>query len=180
MKLVPIFADHIYAIRYKEDEKDAFAQLFEDWNDIIFLEDFFETNKEDLCSGYFGIINVETAVIKTIQLSEHLQKHFLEILASCEKNEKPDFDNFFKPLNNTDSYMMELLKSKGYNSWLRIYAIKIEANTYVITGGAIKLTQTMNTRDHLLNELTKLNRVKDWLKEQSILDNDAIIEEIYE
>lgn len=180
MNLIPIFAETLYAIRYNEGEKDAFAQLFEDWNDMVFLEDFFETNKKDLYGGYFGIINVETAVIRTKLFAELLQKQFLELSASCKRNEKPDLDGFFKPLNENDSYMMKLLKCKGYESWLRVYAIKIESNTYVITGGGIKLTRTMNDREHLLKELTKLNRVKNWLKENGIFDKDAIIEEVYE
>ena len=40
-------------------------------------------------------------------------------------------------------------------SWLRIYAIKLEPGCYIITGGAIKLTRTMQEREHTLNELNQ-------------------------
>ncbi len=40
-------------------------------------------------------------------------------------------------------------------SWLRLYAIKLEPGCYVITGGAIKLTRTMEEREHTLKELSK-------------------------
>lgn len=45
---------------------------------------------------------------------------------------------------------------------------------FIVTGGAIKLTETMNEREHLLNELDKLKRVKQFLIENGIIDNDSI------
>ena len=44
-------------------------------------------------------------------------------------------------------------------SWLRIYAIKLEPGIYVITGGAIKLTRTMQEREHTLLELDKMEEM---------------------
>lgn len=73
---------------------------------------------------------------------------------------------------------MELHKTKAtggfINSWLRIYAIRIDTNTYVITGGGIKLTKTMNDREHLINELEKLTKVKEWLEENGFLDQKSV------
>ena len=40
-----------------------------------------------------------------------------------------------------------------------IYAIKLEPGIYVITGGAIKLTRTMQEREHTLRELAKMEKV---------------------
>ena len=57
---------------------------------------------------------------------------------------------------------------------LRIYAIKIESNCYIITGGAIKLTRTMQEHRDTLIELQKLNKLKNFLIHQGILDKDSI------
>lgn len=70
--------------------------------------------------------------------------------------------SLFRHLEN--SRVSEMLlgreKAKGqrktHDSWLRIYAIKLESNSYLITGGAIKLTRTMEEREHTLNELRKM------------------------
>ena len=39
----------------------------------------------------------------------------------------------------------------------------LESGRYIITGGAIKLTATMQEREHTLMELAKLNKVRDYL-----------------
>ncbi|MEA3496047.1 MAG: hypothetical protein U9R42_08430 [Bacteroidota bacterium] len=59
---------------------------------------------------------------------------------------------------------------------MRIYAIRIEENVFIITGGAIKLTKTMNEREHLKNELKKLENVKQFLILEGIIDNDSIVD----
>lgn len=50
----------------------------------------------------------------------------------------------------------------------------------VITGGAIKLTRTMQEREHTLRELDKLNRCKAYLKANGVFDQDSFIDLTYE
>ncbi|SHM40976.1 hypothetical protein SAMN05443669_103510 [Flavobacterium xanthum] len=59
-----------------------------------------------------------------------------------------------------------------------MYAIKIGPNTFIVTGGAIKLVGTMDERTHLLKEKQKLEDIKYYLKEEGILDQDDF--EVYE
>ena len=62
-----------------------------------------------------------------------------------------------------------LIKDKGRKSpKLRIYAVRIGENTYVVTGGAIKLTHKMKDRPHTQQQLERLIRVRDWLKDEGI------------
>jgi hypothetical protein len=60
-------------------------------------------------------------------------------------------------------------------SLLRIYAIKMEANTYLITGGGIKLADTIQNspdlKDHILQDI---DLVRDYLKRNGIMDSDDI------
>ena len=51
---------------------------------------------------------------------------------------------------------------------LRLYAVRIGNNTYVVTGGAMKLTHTMKERPHTKQQLNRLTNVKDWLKREGI------------
>jgi hypothetical protein len=46
----------------------------------------------------------------------------------------------------------------------------------VITGGAIKLTRTMQERQHTKKELDKLNRCRDFLRGQDVFDADSFFE----
>ena len=74
-----------------------------------------------------------------------------------------DLDKIFRPLENCRTSEMLLGKEKArlrntprHASWLRIYAIKLEPGIYIITGGAIKLTRTMQEREHTLVELARM------------------------
>jgi hypothetical protein len=61
-------------------------------------------------------------------------------------------------------------------SWLRIYAIKLEPGCYIITGGAIKLTRTMQERSHTLLELNKMEKVRNFLLNGGAIDAAGFVE----
>ena len=86
-------------------------------------------------------------------------------------------------LDITDTRCTELTRRKARNwnrnkhaSWLRIYAIRLEPNVYVVTGGAIKLTQRMQDKEHTSLELEKLNKCKEFLKYNGVFDKDSFID----
>ena len=67
----------------------------------------------------------------------------------------------------------DLCNTPRHASWLRIYAIKLEPGIYVVTGGAIKLTRTMQEREHTLVELARMEKVRRFLIENEISDKDS-------
>ena len=64
------------------------------------------------------------------------------------------------------------VKGQHKKSWLRIYAIRIAPNLFVIAGGGIKLTHKMEDSEHLKIELTKLEITKNYLKSVGLLDEN--------
>lgn len=91
-----------------------------------------------------------------------------------------DYERFFRPLENSRISEMCLgrEKAKGkrirrHDSWLRVYALKFEINSYLITGGSIKLTRTMQEREHTDLELRRLNMVRDHLIGSGVTDLDG-------
>lgn len=74
-------------------------------------------------------------------------------------------------------YELEYPPMKSYGSGrpplLRMYAIKIQPNCYLITGGGIKLADTIQNspelKDHILQDIDK---VRSWLKTNGIIDSD--------
>ena len=48
-----------------------------------------------------------------------------------------------------------------------------ESGIYIITGGAIKLTRTMQEREHTLRELVKMERVRSHLLANNIVDKES-------
>ena len=66
--------------------------------------------------------------------------------------------------------------SKKPKTWLRIYALKAGEDMYIVTGGAIKLTATMEEREHTKVELRKLDACRQFLINEGIVDDDGVIE----
>ena len=64
--------------------------------------------------------------------------------------------------------------------WLRIYAIRLNDGKYIITGGAIKLTEKMQDRPHTAFELKKIEIVRDFLKSLGVFDDEGFIEYLEE
>lgn len=180
MKLVRIFAhdkNQLLSIQFDESGSDEFRKAFNQWQDVEYLEDFFETNKEDLQSDFYGKISVEDAVLETLKESREFEEKIRhEAKKGANYSETSLNDIVFKPLNKYET-KIKYQQSKAYgglksHSWLRIYAIRISANIFVVSGSAIKLTEKMEERDHTKEELKKLNRTAQFLKNIGFEDED--------
>lgn len=178
MKFVRVLPqyNHLWAVKSPDEEVDELTLLFRKWNNAEYLLDFFITNFDDLKS-FFKIERLDQAVADTFEDAEALQ----ELVMDFPYTER--LDELFKPLDITDARMSELTREKARNwdrkrhaSWLRIYAIRLEPNVYVVTGGAIKLTRIMQERQHTALELDKLNRCKSYLKAHDVFDKDSFVE----
>ena len=169
MKIVSTFVKGLYAFRYDGQWLDELERLFEEWSDIEWLEAFFEQNESDL--PYFKI-EIDGAINDTISESIKLRKLLLEV----SKGKSSTLDEVFKPLDNLEYRVITLSKQKASRRWLRLYAIRVEANYYVITGGAIKLTHKMQDREHTKKELNKLEKCRSFLQLNDVFDADSFNE----
>lgn len=170
----------LWSVRYENEKDNALFTLFDQWNDVVWLRNFFKENINDLTS-YFKITNVNDAIYDTIEDAEQLQCLIMDISPDA------DLDAIFRPLENSRINEALLSKEKAriqqrphHASWLRIYAIKLNEGIYIITGGAIKLTATMQEREHTLAELGKMEKVRRFLLEQSIVDEQGFADYLTE
>lgn len=170
----------LWAVRYDGEPDNVLFTLFDQWNDVAWLRSFFKANAADL-ERYFKITRINDAIKLTIDDSERLEAIIMDI--SPEAN----LDLIFRPLSNSRIADCILGKEKarlknliGRSSWLRIYALKLAKGVYIITGGAIKLTATMQERDHTAMELAKIERVRNYLLDENIIDDNSFIEYIAE
>jgi hypothetical protein len=179
VKLIRIFEHEkntLLSIQFDNEDFDEFRKAFNQWQDVEYLEQFFEENKADLQNGFYGNISVEDAIFETIDESEKFEEHLREIAIEGEKENEPNLNNIvFKTLNNYETSLVHQ-KSKAYGlvrkSWLRIYAIRISANIFVVSGSAIKLTREMKDREHTKQELEKLKKTAQYLKDEDFMDED--------
>ncbi len=175
MEFVKLLGDgRLWAVKYEEDADNCFDKLFARWYDMDWLLSFFKENLSDLRS-YFRITDVYQAVMETIDDAKRLECLMLDITPDA------NLDLLFKHLENSRFSEMTLGREKAYGdsgyrhqSWLRIYAIKIDSGVYLVTGGAIKLTATMEERIHTLAELAKMERVRNYMLDNGVYDLDGL------
>jgi hypothetical protein len=168
----------LWAVVYDGDSQDILTKTLANWMDPGFLHVFFGKNQKDL-EDYFHITNVDEAIYDTLADAASLSCIILDI------NPEAHLDLLFRPLENQRIREMLLSKEKAkgkristHASWLRIYAIKLDKGIYLVTGGAIKLTHLMSEREHTLNELIKMEQVRNYLLENGIVDAEGINQQV--
>lgn len=178
VRILVICKKTLYTVQFEDAVADELSRIFDQWNDVAYLYGFFQEHIKDLQNGFYNEdakpISIETAIRRTLDEAEALEQR-LKFVGRGLK-EGIYLKNYFKPLNNEDYRQKLLKKSKATGlskkSWLRVYAISVPDDCFVISGGAIKLTPTMNTRFHLFKELNKLETTRNYLMDKGMLDRD--------
>lgn len=174
MQLVRIFVsdnseDGLWSIHLESELQNEFDKFFDLLNDVEWLYGFFEKNKVDLNSGFFRNMTIGKAVLKTLEEVQEMEDALYDYAERGFVASSNNLQYLFKPLNNFEYSIAIHQKSKARinKGWLRLYAIRLAANCYLVTGGSIKLTQDME-REHLQNELKKLEWTKIFLRNNGI------------
>ncbi|WNJ17457.1 hypothetical protein [Pontibacter sp. G13] len=158
--------NQLNAVLYPGDETDSFEKTFRTWHDEQHLMAFFEANQWDMPSHWD--FNFFTNKV------EMERESFLDLLLNRAVSERLPLDLLFKPLRNEEYVERELSLNKARpeirRSILRLYALRIDMNCFLITGGAIKVTARMQEAQHTNLELIRLNQARDYLAEQGITD----------
>jgi hypothetical protein len=168
MKIVVIFAEKLYAFHYENESDNEYDRLMELWTDVVYLREYALKN---------GITDTTKFIREIRQDAERIQDLIEEIAKTNKKLEV-----FFKPLNDLESgfKLLSLQKGKIRQSFLRVYAIKIDEDLFVIVGGTIKITHKMSEHPDTQNEKIKLQKAKNYLQSEQIFDSDSFFELLYD
>ncbi|HBF88043.1 MAG TPA: hypothetical protein DDX39_05315 [Bacteroidales bacterium] len=174
MKIVRIFAEKLFSFHFDGETENELERVLNLWNDTNYLFKFAKKN------------------IPNIDLSKYIQdriddvEQINNIIDEISNNDQTNLSTFFEPLKTTDFGLKLLTLQKGKtrqqkrSNHLRIYAIKIDENCYVITGGAIKLSQKMHDHPTTLIEYEKLVKCREFLRENGVIDDESFFELIIE
>lgn len=168
MKIIYTFVPGLTTFKFHS--KDELERNFGLWTDVKYLYDFFEKNKNDL--SFFKIKSVKEAVDLTLKEAERIQTKLYQLSLNTNNN----LDALFHNLDDNEYKETLLSKQKSRHRWLRLYAIKIESNHYVITGGAIKLTHKMKEGELTLKEKATIEKCRNYLLEKEVYDADTFYE----
>ena len=179
MEIEEIYKPYIYSIKYEGQELSEFDRLFDAWNDITEVVEFMRTHQEYLNNPIWGErYTPESAARKVRDEAIELEDLFEDLYENTNHGETPDYDSHFKFLDG--KYMVyEYIPMKSYGpgrpSFLRMYAIKLKNNLYVITGGGIKLADKIQNSPDLKDHVIKnIDNVRAWLKDSGIIDEQDI------
>jgi hypothetical protein len=172
MKIVCIFEGSLYAFRYANETKNELGRLLKLWNDTSYLYRFVQENKMDL-PHHKSVPELIEELMESAAIID-------QSLATYASSKQKKLDELFKPLDNKEYRKTELSKQKSRQTYLRLYALRIDTNCFVITGGAIKFHHLMEDRVHTAKELQKIERCRNYLKANGINDNDSFYEFLIE
>lgn len=169
-KLTFIVPDKLYAL-VTPNGSDVFTQCFENWQDTLFLYEFFKQHKEAL--DFYGL-GVKEAAKKVLSESRQFYQNILDLSEANTENATLDND-IFKPLHKNDDFDLPLIATKAYgprkpNSFLRLYAIRISDGTYIIVGGLIKTTQRLQESEEGNKILGELRKMEEFLRNKGMED----------
>lgn len=146
--------------------------------------DFFKTNAKDVDQPFWrkAGLDPETPFVSAERVAREaivLATHIRELARNAGNGKIPDLDDFFVPLGGKYSYVRELEPHKSYGSFkpslLRLYAIKLDRNVYLIVFGGIKLGRTIQNSPGLKEQVFKrIDNVITFLKANGIFEVEDI------
>lgn len=170
MEIVDILAERLFSFVYKVEGADGdsineFDRLMNLWTDVSYLRQYAINNK---------VFDINQFIHNRLQDAENIQDLLEEIALDTHP-----LEYYFRPLNNyeTDTKILSLQKGKTSNKdGLRLYAVRIDDNCFVITGGAIKMSQAMQDHPDTSRELSKIKRAQAYLQKNGVFDSDSFYE----
>lgn len=138
------------------------------WNDTAHLYQFVTQHKADVPED----VSIPALINQLIVNTNDIDDALYEISKYPDKK----LEEFFKPLDNQEYHIVELSKQKGRKNYLRLYAIRIDKNCFVITGGAIKFHHLNKDRLHTKIEMKKIDECRYYLKDNDVFDADSFYE----
>jgi len=169
-QLHTIVNDALYAIEWDGEGLDC-MELFNDrMTDAEFLKTYFTQNENKL-KYYQQTKIIREAVIETTEEIDFINEELTRLAKSGKQYRSGEhLSTLFVPLDNRKGVIeFGPAKAKGhphFTPWIRLYAIKLDTNEYVITGGGIKLVKRMEDDPELAIELKKLKVAESYFSDE--------------
>lgn len=177
MKLISIHKGYLYSVKFEGEESDEFNRVIEEVTDVSAVLDFLKAN-EDMFDSYFGryFRTKEEAAERIAEEADDMESYLDYLESNARNKKKPDYDNFFQYLNGMYKCDIKYIPMKAYGvnyrmSFIRLYAIKLQPNVYVVVDGGIKLGRTIQESPGLKETvLNKIRIAKEYLQANGIID----------
>ena len=170
MKITGTFAENVYAVKYDQYKEDELTRHLDLWNDITYLKEFYDKNKRYILNNsYLAVNSIREFIYAVNDNAEMLDD------AICEYSENNSLFQLFIVLQEKEDLKEVLSLRKAKQNFLRLYGVRLE-NIYIITGGAIKITQKMQEHENTEKELDKLKAFKKYLQKKDVFNEETFYE----
>ena len=167
MKFACIFEKQLYSFHYDEYNENEYERNLNHWSNTSYLFEFAKEN------------NIQDIVAFVDEIFDNLEE--MEDLIDDIAETDGQFKRLFIPLKHAETNKtISLRKGKINHNRLRLYAIKLIDELFIITGGAIKMSQRMLDHPGTAGELVKLSAARQYLDINEIHNEDAFFELIAE
>lgn len=184
MDIREIYKGCLYSIKFDEADTDEYSRVISLWKDLDYLVEFFKANAKEVDQPFWRevglnpdkpLVSAERVASEAIVLASHIS----DLAQNAADGKIPDFEDFFHPLGGKYSYVRELEPHKSYGTFnpslLRLYAIRLERNVYLIVFGGIKLGSTIQNSPGLKEQVfNRIDNVIAFLKANGIFDGNDI------
>lgn len=166
-------------------DKDEYSNFLHKLKDPIFLREFYVENERFFKNGYWRGITKNRFVEDVVSSAPGIIHDFIE---SCKNN---GLSYHFEPLGKNDAKVRkqnaegtgphQLVKLKSKYGFIinklafRLYAIEIDTDCYIVTGGAIKIVQVMRDAPNTKREEQKIKYLEKLLNENGITSKAALL-----
>lgn len=182
MHLVPIFVNQeteegLYSMVFDGESKDEYNKNLDKWADSEYVLNYLIANIKYIETAYFENATPDDIASKVDEEALELEINIKDYFHNCGKTLQMLFvplgkQHTIPPHQKTKAFVD---KSKFKSPILRMYAIRIDKNTFVITGGAIKLVEKMDDHEDTRKELEKLESAKKFLEKNDFNSNEDLI-----
>lgn len=181
MRLVEIMEGSVWSVQYSGDKDDIFALLLDRWHDPEYIQDFIYKHKNLIeTNPFWKNCSYQKVILSAINEAKNLEDYFLQLYYNSENGISPTLEEKFILLDKEIRPDECITRRKFYGklrkgfppSLLRLYALRVDSDEgeppiFIITGGAIKLTDDMRTPE-LKDEIKRLQQVRTWLERNGI------------
>lgn len=184
MEIISIYPDSLFAVKFDEKDQNEYEAAFSLWQDLDYLVNFFDENKQlintDFWKNALPSTDSEDLAMAVIDESFDLQDYIQNIAQNTSDGVSPNFDEFFKELGGKKySHLREYVPQKSYGTasptMLRLYAIRLDSNCYIVVHGGIKLTKEIQGTPLLNKELfPKIDNVLQFFRANGIIDTEDL------
>lgn len=185
MEVIEIYPDNLFAVKFDNKDQDEYAAAFTLWQDLDYLVKFFDDNKDlvntEFWKNALPSLESEDLAKSIVDESFDLLEYIKDIVTNTSGGVTPDFDSFFQELGGKKyNHLREYVPQKSYGTavptMLRLYAIRLDSNCYIVVHGGIKLTQKIQDTPQLNKELfPKIDNVLQFFKANGIIDAEDLI-----